>query len=67
MTCSSFPNRIYDCVRKCYDKEIKLLIFRSATMVNSAMSNHDKYHKLANVIKNKFRFVVLIAKKSFKP
>ena len=54
MTCSSFPNRIYDYVRKYYDKEIKLLIFRSATLVNSLMSNHDKYHKLANVMKNEF-------------
>ena len=57
MTCSSFPNRIYDYVRKCYDKEIKLLIFRSATLVNTVMSNHDKYHKLANVMKNEFRFL----------
>ena len=55
MTCSSFPNRIYDYVRKCYDKEIKLLIFRSATLVNSVMSNHDKYQKLETDMKNRFQ------------
>ena len=58
MTCSSFPNRIYDYVRKCYDKEIKLLIFRSATLVDSVMSNYDKYHKLENVMKNEFRLML---------